>query len=186
MKAAYGIFSALLTLLGLAQATQPMPDGLRVNWAQDTNAQAFYLWMASPNSTTWNLFLGTVPGTATNYLHTNAVADGTHFGVSVLKKPACTNCPATESDIGQAAWPPSPSVGPNTVRITPVGGVRLDTNRWARVSYDLVTFSDLFKVHNPAPGVVRVEHSPNGQRPFLFMAYPAATNAPPLPGGPTH
>lgn len=178
MKLIVPILALLCLWLKLARGVQPMPDGLRIQWEADTNAQSFNVWMATPGSTNWNFWLTNAPGTSTNFFYAGAVADNTHFGVTVVKKPSCLTCVAAESDIGQAAWPPNINAGPGTVRVTPAGGVRLATNQWARVSYDLVAFSDLLRVHNPAAGVVKVEHAPSGARPYLFMAYPTVAAAP--------
>jgi hypothetical protein len=85
------------------------------------------------------------------------------------------------SDIGVAAWPPAISTPQNTMRLTPTNGYAVESNRWIKVSGDLITFQDWIRIR-PFGSNIIVEHRASPIRPYLFMSYPTVnTNTPPIP-----
>ena len=161
-------------------AVQPLPDGATINWSASTDKGwsnfSYSVWYYLPNSTNAIWVTNT---TAISFKKTTPILDGTMFGVTVT---AQTNGFWKTGDVGIAPWPPLLSYGPGSVRITPNGGVEVDTNKWVKLSYDLKTFTETLRFNILTNGRVRVEHSVSTSRPALFMAYPTPPAPPPAPG----
>lgn len=158
-------------------AVQPMPNGAVLSWEQPAGAGfsnwTYFIWRTLPPGTNWNFLLQV---NANSYATSNLVIEGTMYGVSGNYE---SNRTWYATDIGVAGWPPSFSALAGTLRITPSGGVRVITNQWTKVSYDLKTFTEWLRFHNPTSGVILVEHMVSSNRPYLFMSYPNPTNPPP-------
>lgn len=178
------IFISLATALQMtpetAFAVQPMPDGVSIAWERSTQPGwsnfSYSVWQYAPHSTN-AVWLATTNGT--NFSKSGPVLEGTMFGVSTI---AQSNGVYYAGDVGIAPWPPLLGIGPNSVRITPTGGVAVEIGRWVNVSYDLKTNRESLRFHSGSNGTVRVEHRVAADRPYLFMTYPVPV-LPPMPGG---
>jgi hypothetical protein len=167
----------ILTSLSLL-AVQPLPNGATVSWDQPIGPGfsnwSYFVWRTLPPATNW-LFLGQV--NTRTYFTSNLVVEGTMYGVSGNFE---SNNIVRATDIGVAGWPPSFSATAGTVKLTPTGGVRVATNQWTKVSYDMKMFTEYLRFSTPTNGVVVVEHRVSSNRPYLFMLYLSPTNPPPL------
>ena len=170
---------ALLLLLAVSaigvedcRAVQPLPTGGNlIAWDRATNALSYSLWKMVPPSTNWVWLANT---TSNSITYTNPIVDAFFYlGVASVNG---TN----QSDIGMVPWPPSLTTGAKSLRVTPLGGYKVPTNRWMKVSTDLLTFDDWLRFNLTTNGTVNVEHLVNPARPYLFISYPAV-QTPPLP-----
>lgn len=174
MKLIVLIFALLCLWLKLAIGVEPMPNGVRIAWNRGPLEVSYGVWQNVSPATNWTLLGTTI---ATNWTVTNAVGSEYNWGVTALRMSNGVILPSV--DVGIAHWPPNILAGQKTVRLTPVGGYSIDTNRWVKVSSDLQNYDDWMRF-NVVNGKVVVEHLASPMKPYAFFAYPVS-QVPPAP-----
>lgn len=174
MKLIVFIFALLCLWLKLAIGVEPMPNGVRVFWNRGPNEVSYGVWQMTLPSQNWTLLGTTV---ATNWVITNAVTDAYNWGITALRMSNGVILP--QVDVGIAHWPPNILAGQKTVRLTPVGGYSIDTNRWVKVSSDLQNYDDWMRF-NVVNGKVVVEHLTSPMKPHAIFVYPVSQVPPAL------